>query len=62
MIHTNKHFSCKLMSNKDINLIKIAVSEIDNGKAKTSFRVPLKRLSGELRRRGNKSVPGNRNM
>lgn len=50
------------MSNKDINLIKIAVSEIDNGKAKTSFRVPLKRLSGELRRRGNKSVPGNRNM
>lgn len=61
MIHTNKHFSCKLMSNKDIKLIKIAVSETDNGKAKTSFS-PLKGLSGGLGRRGNKSVPGNRNM
>jgi len=49
------------MSNKDINLIKIAVSETDNGKAKTSFS-PLKGLSGGLGRRGNKSVPGNRNM
>ena len=45
------------MSNKDINLIKIAVSETDNGKAKTSFS-PLKGLSGGLGRRGNKITFG----